>query len=228
MPRRLPRRLHRAGASRSTRPGRVDVGGVSGSITVRSAAGGRMRTDVGSRRGRARPRGRPRGARGLEHDRDRPARGVAPGCELHTRTGRVDAAVGAGHDCVISAHTVSGSIKVRWTAGDGPGAVVFTDIVEFTRYNAERGDDAAVELLEQQSADGARPVAGVRARREGARRRAHDLDSRRGRRGRNLSRDAGAARRPRRVGTIPTRSRSGSARTGDRRAGGATTSSATW
>lgn len=34
---------------------------------------------------------------------------------------------------------------------DGPGAVVFTDIVDFTRYNAERGDDAAVELLEQQS-----------------------------------------------------------------------------
>ena len=31
------------------------------------------------------------------------------------------------------------------------GAVVFTDIVDFTRYNAERGDDAAVELLEQQS-----------------------------------------------------------------------------
>ncbi|HEX4491593.1 MAG TPA: adenylate/guanylate cyclase domain-containing protein [Acidimicrobiia bacterium] len=39
------------------------------------------------------------------------------------------------------------------TASDGPGAVVFTDIVEFTRYNAERGDDAAVALLEQQSAD---------------------------------------------------------------------------
>jgi adenylate cyclase len=35
---------------------------------------------------------------------------------------------------------------------DGPGAVVFTDIVDFTRYNAERGDDAAVELLEQQIA----------------------------------------------------------------------------
>jgi adenylate cyclase len=33
---------------------------------------------------------------------------------------------------------------------DGPGAIVFTDIVDFTRYNAERGDDAAVELLEQQ------------------------------------------------------------------------------
>jgi adenylate cyclase len=33
---------------------------------------------------------------------------------------------------------------------DGPGAVVFTDIVEFVRYNAERGDDAAFELLEQQ------------------------------------------------------------------------------
>jgi adenylate cyclase len=36
------------------------------------------------------------------------------------------------------------------TPSDGPGAVVFTDIVEFVRYNAERGDDAAVELLEQQ------------------------------------------------------------------------------
>src|SRR6476660_1059892 len=34
---------------------------------------------------------------------------------------------------------------------EGSGAVVFTDIVDFTRYNAERGDDAAVELLEQQS-----------------------------------------------------------------------------
>jgi adenylate cyclase len=34
---------------------------------------------------------------------------------------------------------------------DGPGAVLFTDIVDFTRFNAERGDDAAVELLEQQS-----------------------------------------------------------------------------
>ena len=34
---------------------------------------------------------------------------------------------------------------------DGQGAVVFTDIVDFTRYNAERGDDAAVELLEHQS-----------------------------------------------------------------------------
>jgi adenylate cyclase len=33
---------------------------------------------------------------------------------------------------------------------DGPGAVVFTDIVDFVRYNAEHGDDAAVELLEQQ------------------------------------------------------------------------------
>jgi adenylate cyclase len=33
---------------------------------------------------------------------------------------------------------------------DGPAAVVFTDIVDFTRYNAERGDDAAVELLEHQ------------------------------------------------------------------------------
>ena len=39
------------------------------------------------------------------------------------------------------------------TDRDGPGAVVFTDIVEFTRYNAERGDDAAFALLEQQSAD---------------------------------------------------------------------------
>jgi adenylate cyclase len=39
------------------------------------------------------------------------------------------------------------------TASDGPGAVVFTDIVEFTRYNAERGDDAALALLERQSAD---------------------------------------------------------------------------
>ena len=38
------------------------------------------------------------------------------------------------------------------TADGGTGAVVFTDIVEFTRYNAERGDDAAVALLEQQSA----------------------------------------------------------------------------
>jgi adenylate cyclase len=37
------------------------------------------------------------------------------------------------------------------TASDGPGAIVFTDIVEFTRYNAERGDDAAVALLEHQS-----------------------------------------------------------------------------
>ncbi len=35
--------------------------------------------------------------------------------------------------------------------GDGPAAVLFTDIVDFTRYNAERGDDAAVELLEEQS-----------------------------------------------------------------------------
>jgi class 3 adenylate cyclase len=34
---------------------------------------------------------------------------------------------------------------------DGPGAVLFTDIVDFTRYNAERGDDAAVDLLEEQS-----------------------------------------------------------------------------
>jgi adenylate cyclase len=35
--------------------------------------------------------------------------------------------------------------------GDGPAAVIFTDIVDFTRYNAERGDDAALELLEEQS-----------------------------------------------------------------------------
>ena len=35
--------------------------------------------------------------------------------------------------------------------GDGPAAVLFTDIVDFVRYNAERGDDAAVELLEEQS-----------------------------------------------------------------------------
>jgi adenylate cyclase len=34
---------------------------------------------------------------------------------------------------------------------DGPAAVLFTDIVDFTRYNAERGDDAAVDLLEEQS-----------------------------------------------------------------------------
>lgn len=33
---------------------------------------------------------------------------------------------------------------------DGPGAVLFTDIVDFTRFNAERGDDAAVDLLERQ------------------------------------------------------------------------------
>jgi class 3 adenylate cyclase len=33
---------------------------------------------------------------------------------------------------------------------DGPGAVVFPDIVDFVRYNAEHGDDAAVDLLEQQ------------------------------------------------------------------------------
>ena len=36
------------------------------------------------------------------------------------------------------------------SATDGPGAIVFTDIVDFVRYNAQRGDDAAVELLEQQ------------------------------------------------------------------------------
>ncbi len=35
--------------------------------------------------------------------------------------------------------------------GDGPGAVVFTDIVDFTRYNAEWGDDAALALLDHQS-----------------------------------------------------------------------------
>jgi adenylate cyclase len=34
---------------------------------------------------------------------------------------------------------------------EGPGAVIFTDIVDFTRYNAEHGDDAALELLEWQS-----------------------------------------------------------------------------
>ena len=34
---------------------------------------------------------------------------------------------------------------------DGQCAIVFTDIVDFTRYNAERGDDAAVALLEHQS-----------------------------------------------------------------------------
>ena len=34
---------------------------------------------------------------------------------------------------------------------DGQSAIVFTDIVDFTRYNAERGDDAAVALLEHQS-----------------------------------------------------------------------------
>jgi adenylate cyclase len=34
--------------------------------------------------------------------------------------------------------------------GDGSAAVLFTDIVDFTRYNAERGDDAAIELLEHQ------------------------------------------------------------------------------
>jgi adenylate cyclase len=33
---------------------------------------------------------------------------------------------------------------------DGAAAVLFTDIVDFTRYNAERGDDAAIELLEDQ------------------------------------------------------------------------------
>ena len=33
---------------------------------------------------------------------------------------------------------------------DGAAAVLFTDIVDFTRYNAERGDDAAIELLEHQ------------------------------------------------------------------------------
>ena len=34
---------------------------------------------------------------------------------------------------------------------DGQSAIVFTDIVDFTRYNAERGDDAAIALLEHQS-----------------------------------------------------------------------------
>jgi adenylate cyclase len=36
------------------------------------------------------------------------------------------------------------------SASDTCGAVVFTDIVDFVRYNAEHGDDAAVDLLEDQ------------------------------------------------------------------------------
>jgi DUF4097 and DUF4098 domain-containing protein YvlB len=95
------------------RAGRVEVGGRSGHIIVRAAAGGRIRTTSGHVEV-----GLDRAAdlevRGVSSaiDIDLPA-GVAPDLDLHTRSGRVDARVTQGRDCVISAHTVSGSITVR-------------------------------------------------------------------------------------------------------------------
>jgi DUF4097 and DUF4098 domain-containing protein YvlB len=95
--------------------GKVDITGVSGTITARSVAGGRVRTTSG------------RVSVGLDRAADLDVRavsssidvdvphGVAPEMRLRTRSGAVKKKVDAGHDCVISVHTVSGSITVQWS-----------------------------------------------------------------------------------------------------------------
>jgi DUF4097 and DUF4098 domain-containing protein YvlB len=92
--------------------GRVDVEGTSGTIIARSVAGGRVRTTSGKVR------------IGLDRAADLDVRGVsssmhidlpdgvAPDLQLRTLSGKVKKDVEQGHDCVISAHTVSGSITV--------------------------------------------------------------------------------------------------------------------
>jgi len=95
------------------RAGRVDITGVSGTIEATSVAGGSVRTTSGRVRV------------GLSVAADLEVRGVsssidiempdgvAPELRLKTLSGRVKKNVERGHDCVISVHTVSGSITVR-------------------------------------------------------------------------------------------------------------------
>jgi DUF4097 and DUF4098 domain-containing protein YvlB len=95
------------------RAGRIDVGGRSGSISVQSSAGGRVGTTSGHIEV------------GLDVAADLEVRavsstididvapGIAPTLDLRSRTGHVRGDVREGNDCVISAHTVSGSITVR-------------------------------------------------------------------------------------------------------------------
>jgi len=98
------------------RAGRVDITGVSGTIIAGSVAGGRVRTTSG------------KVTVGLDRAADIDVRGVssstvvdvppgvAPELRLRTISGRVRKEVERGHDCVISVHTVSGSITVRTTS----------------------------------------------------------------------------------------------------------------
>ena len=220
----------RAAASRSAAPAAIDIGGKSGSII-----GARPPRAGGSARRRVTSRSASTVAADLEVravsstiEIDVPP-GVAPdarAAQPRADAVRTDVVRGARlHDLGAHRQRIDHGAM---TADDGPGAVVFTDIVEFTRYNAERGDDAAVALLEQQSELVRVAAAAVRAGREGARRRAHALGPRRVRRGsRRASRCRRASASTQTSATIPTRSPCGSARTGARRAGGATTSSAT-
>jgi DUF4097 and DUF4098 domain-containing protein YvlB len=95
------------------RAGRVDLKAVSGTIVAEAVAGGRVRTTSGNV------------SIGLALAADLDIRavsssitvevptGVAPDMQLRTRSGSVRKEVEKGHDCVISAHTVSGSITIR-------------------------------------------------------------------------------------------------------------------
>jgi DUF4097 and DUF4098 domain-containing protein YvlB len=95
------------------RAGRVDLKAVSGTIVAGLVAGGRVRTHSG------------KVSVGLAVAADVDVRavsssitvevpaGVAPELHLRTISGKVRNDVERGHDCVISAHTVSGSITIR-------------------------------------------------------------------------------------------------------------------
>jgi DUF4097 and DUF4098 domain-containing protein YvlB len=97
------------------RAGRVDITGVSGTISAESVAGGRIHTTSGNV------------DVGLDRAADLDVRavsssitigvphGVAPEMRFRTISGKVRKEVEAGHDCVLSVHNVSGSITVRWT-----------------------------------------------------------------------------------------------------------------
>jgi DUF4097 and DUF4098 domain-containing protein YvlB len=97
------------------RAGRVDLNAMSGSVIAESVAGGRIKATSG------------KVSVGLDRAADLDVRGVsgsitvevphgvAPEMRLRTVSGRVRKDVDKGHDCVVSAHTVSGSITVRWT-----------------------------------------------------------------------------------------------------------------
>ncbi len=104
-----------SGRIRIDRAGPVDATGVSGSITAGAIAGGRLHTTSGRVRvGLDRAADLEVRAISSTVEIDVP-RDVRPDVRASTVSGRVRSDVVHGDDCVISVHTVSGGIKVRWT-----------------------------------------------------------------------------------------------------------------